>query len=270
MAMNDISLTAAMRSNLLSLQQTADLMGRTQTRLSTGKKINSAVDGPTAYFAAQALNSRASVLDSLKDAMGQAVSTIEAANKAVDAITSLIEQAKGIASQAQSTSDTTAIANYSTQFGTILTQLDNLAADAGYQGTNLLGGTGITLTVKFEGSHTLTVSGFTGTTAGLGVTQTTFATSADAGTAITQLDSALTTLRSKASALSANLSIVTTRMDFTTALGNTLTDGANKLVLADTNEEGANMLMLQTRLSLSTTSLSLASQSAQAVLRLFQ
>jgi len=267
MALSDISLTAAMRSNLLSLQQTADLMGRTQTRLSTGKKVNSAVDNPTSFFAAQALNSRASLLDDLKDAMGQAVSTVEAANKGIDAITKLIEQAKGTAAQAQSTSDTTAIAAYSTQFAGILTQLDALAADAGYQGTNLLANA--TLTVKFEG-NSLTVSGFTGTASGLSVTQTSFTNSTGAGTAITQLNAALVTLRTKAAALSANLNIITTRMDFTTDIGNTLLDGANKLVLADTNEEGANMLMLQTRQSLSTTSLSLASQSAQAVLKLFQ
>ncbi len=268
MAMNDISLTASMRSNLLSLQATANLMSRTQDRLSTGKKINNAVDGPTAYFAAQALNSRAGVLDGLKDAMGQAVSTIEAANKGIKAITSLIEQAKGLATQIQSAGSTEALA-LGTQYTTILAQLDALADDAGYQGKNLLDAA--TITVKFEGVN-LTVTGFNAAASsadsGLGIQSS--ITTGTGGAAVDTLDAALVTLRTQSSALSANLSIITTRMDFTTDMTNTLLDGANKLVLADTNEEGANMLMLQTRQSLSTTALSMASQSAQAVLRLFQ
>ena len=67
MALNDVSLTAGMRSNLLSLQNTVKLLDRTQERLSTGKKVNTAIDNPVSYFAAQSLNSRASVIDSLKD-----------------------------------------------------------------------------------------------------------------------------------------------------------------------------------------------------------
>ena len=102
MAINDVSLTAGMRSNLLSLQGTVDLLNRTQNRLSTGKKVNSAIDNPVSFFASQALTSRASVIDSLKDAMGQAVQTITAADKGIKAITAMIEQAKGIAQSALS------------------------------------------------------------------------------------------------------------------------------------------------------------------------
>ena len=91
-----------MRSNLLSLQNTVELLDRTQTRLSTGKKVNTAIDNPVSYFASKSLTSRASVIDSLKDAMGQAVSTINAADKGITAISSMIEQAKGIAQSALS------------------------------------------------------------------------------------------------------------------------------------------------------------------------
>jgi flagellin-like hook-associated protein FlgL len=79
----------------------------------------------------------------------------------------------------------------------------------------------------------------------------------------------LATLRTKSQTLSANLSVITARQDFTTNMINALTIGADNLTAADTNEEGANMLMLQTRQSLGTTSLSLASQAAQSVLQLF-
>ena len=85
----------------------------------------------------------------------------------------------------------------------------------------------------------------------------------------TQLETALSTLRTESSKLSANLSVVTTRQDFTNNMISTLQTGADNLTLADTNEEGANMLMLQTRQNLGITSLSMASQAAQAVLRLF-
>jgi flagellin len=263
---SDISLTAAMRANLLSLQQTSDLMSRTQTRLSTGKKINSAVDGPTAYFASQALTSRANKLDGLKDSMDQAISTIEGATKGIEAITELIEQAKGIATQIQSAGTDEALA-LGTQYDTLMTQLDELAGDSGYQGVNLLGGTSVALTVKFEGTN-LIVTGFDASFSnGLGLTDV--LTTSNAADQVTALDTALDELRTESSKLSSNLSIITTRMDFTQNLSNVLTDGADKLTLADTNEEGANMLMLQTRQSLGTTALSLASQSAQSVLQLF-
>ena len=84
------------------------------------------------------------------------------------------------------------------------------------------------------------------------------------------LTASLTTLRSQAANFGSSLSVVQTRQDFTKNMINTLQTGADNLVLADTNQEGANMLALQTRQSLSTTALSLANQSSQAVLRLFQ
>jgi flagellin-like hook-associated protein FlgL len=137
--------------------------------------------------------------------------------------------------------------------------------------------------VKFDekGDSSLTITGFeamaTGDTlslveynsanewsAGSGV-----ANSTRINSAITALDSATTALRDEASKLSTNLSTITIRQDFTHNMINTLRDGASNLTNADMNEEGANMLMLQTRQQLGTTSLSLASQAAQSVLRLF-
>ncbi len=93
--------------------------------------------------------------------------------------------------------------------------------------------------------------------------------SAAVQTAIDDLDAAKATLRTEAKELSNSLSVITTRQDFTEKVMNTLEDGVANLTNADMNEEGANMLMLQTRQALGTTSLSLASQAAQSVLRLF-
>ena len=99
--MADISLTASMRSNLLSLQQTQSLMDTTQERLSTGKKVNSAIDNPSSYYTAQSLTNRASDLSSLLDSMGQAVQTIQAANEGIEAITEFVQQVKAIANTAR-------------------------------------------------------------------------------------------------------------------------------------------------------------------------
>jgi len=427
MAINDISLTSGMRSNLLSLQNTVSLLDRTQERLATGKKVNSAIDNPVSYFASESLTARASSIDSLKDSMGQAVSTISAANEGITSISALIEQAKGIAQSALSTqmtpdaivdgaatksityatvtmdvsgvqatqtvtvdgqtfiegsgwdgtaadlaadinanttltglgysaavvdgkvvvsisgadvdiddisatvtgyvetpnahSETWSItadgtqytgtgataaaaasdlqtnllagtnvatatvtaanvvnvtfdpgtdesfASLVSQYNTILTQLTALAEDSGYKGKNLLSSD--TLTVKFAGAD-LAVVGFDASATGLQIGTATWASETDITTSINELDNAFDTLRSESSKLSGNLSIVTVRQDFSTKMINTLTEGADKLTLADSNEEGANMLMLQTRQSLSTTALSLSAQAAQSVLQLFR
>ncbi|MBO5443326.1 MAG: flagellin, partial [Alphaproteobacteria bacterium] len=99
--MSEISLTASMRSNLLSLQNTQSLMDTTQERLSTGKKVNSAIDNPSSYYTAQSLNNRASDLSSLLDSMGQGIQTIKAADEAIEAITTFAQQAKAIANSAR-------------------------------------------------------------------------------------------------------------------------------------------------------------------------
>ncbi len=157
------------------------------------------------------------------------------------------------------------------QFDDIRTQIDNLAADSGYNGVNLLNGDSLTVTFNETGTSTQSISGVTFNAAGLGVTASTndFQTDLDVSDALDNLTAALGTLRAQAVSFGSSLSVVQTRQDFTKAMVNTLQTGADNLVLADTNEEGANMLALQTRQSLSTTALSLAAQASQNVLRLF-
>ena len=101
--MADISLTASMRSNLLSLQNTQSLMDMTQERLSTGKKVNSAIDNPSSYYTAQGLTNRASDLEALLDSMGQGIQTLKAANEGIESITSFVQQAKAVANTARDT-----------------------------------------------------------------------------------------------------------------------------------------------------------------------
>ncbi len=270
--MSDIVLTAGVRSNLLQLQKTADLITATQTKLATGKRVNSALDNPVNFFTAQALSNRASDLSNLLDSMASGISTIQAANNGITSITKLVESAQALISQANQTSDTTVRASLATQFGSIRTQIDKLAGDAGFNGINLLNGNNLTLTLNETGTSTVTVTSVTFTSTGLGVNAAAnnWGATADIAAASTNLTAALTALRTQAQSFGSNLSTVQIRQDFTKAMINTLQTGADALTLADSNEEGANLLALQTRQQLSTTALSLASQASQAVLRLFQ
>lgn len=109
--MSDISLTASMRSNLLSLQNTQSLMDMTQERLSTGKKVNSAIDNPSSYYTAQSLSNRASDLEGLLDSMGQGIQTIQAANEGIEAITTFVQQAKAVANTARDTAMTSKLSS---------------------------------------------------------------------------------------------------------------------------------------------------------------
>jgi flagellin-like hook-associated protein FlgL len=178
---------------------------------------------------------------------------------------------------------------FATQYGVVLTQINEMAADSGYKDVNLLqegsltvefaptaGVSTLSLTGFGETSGTFEISGLTAEVTGAtanGVNwvlsgATTVNTSA-IQTSISNLETAMGNLRIESKRLSNNLSIITAREDFTAQMINTLSDGAAKLTEADMNEEGANMLMLQTRQALGTTSLNLASQAAQNVLRLF-
>ncbi|MEM1398986.1 MAG: hypothetical protein AAGF58_03855 [Pseudomonadota bacterium] len=147
---NDVSLSGAMRSNLLLLQNTQTLIDRTQNRLATGQKINTALDGPQQFFASKGLSQRAGDMLFLKDAMGQAINTIKAADAAVTAIEELIEQARGIAQSARDVQgqDENAVAeraDLAVQFNQIILQTNDIARDAGYGGRNLAIGNGLLL-----------------------------------------------------------------------------------------------------------------------------
>jgi flagellin-like hook-associated protein FlgL len=341
--MSQISLTASMRSNLLSLQNTSDLMSQTQERLATGKKVNSAIDNPSAFYTAQSLSNRANDLSGLLDSMGQAISTIKAADEGIEAITSYVNQAKATATAALDTTDAESRGKYMEQFNAIREQIDKLASDSGYKGINLLKGDSLTVTFNEGRDNQLTITGVTATTdgdlaigkaqwAGAAVaipdnpvdtkaethaevaagtvfkygddfykstvvveankapdfTKSTKLVAAKDGTetkyydfsnkanveeaiknSINAANDAITKLRTFSSDFGNNYAIVETRESFTTNLINVLEEGADKLTLADMNEESANMLALQTRQQLAINSLSLASQAAQSVLKLF-
>ncbi|TCS70126.1 flagellin-like hook-associated protein FlgL [Sulfuritortus calidifontis] len=326
MGVGDIALTTAMRSNLVSLQQTTELMGRTQQRLSTGNRVNTALDNPANYFIARANNQRADLLNGLKDNIGQAIQTIKQTDNTVKSITTLIENLRAQIATARTARTQVGSAalmrGIASGMANIYKQIDNLRLDSTYNGISLMS-SGVAMKINFNENATtfLKFSGFAGTLSGLGLITSgnglgtangvisgrtagqiatviytggfdvayvnsaggissqsvNFSSATMTGTAgdirfermESSLNIALAKLQKESTTLAANLSILTTRQVYITDTVNTLTEGATKLTVADTNEEGANMLLLQTRQSLGVTSLSLASQSAQSILRLF-
>ena len=413
--MTDVTLTAALRSNLLSLQGTQTLLDQSQLRLATGKKVNSALDNPSSYFASQSLTQRAGDLGNLLDSMGQAIQTMKATDQGLTSLTTLVQQAQAVAETARDATDnsgfyrsgdinaanvaslttsqfangdwmtvsvngsvagtltittgetlaqlasalngitnvsativdgsagatagakrleiratggnsltltnggaTTTVAKLQTngagasgfvgvtgagtsivsgtaiastqnvvnevslekQYANIRTQIDSLVTDTSYAGTNLLNGD--TLRVQFDEKNTavLSVTGVTYNSAGLNLNYTTGATSTQSvatfwnSTSVTSslsdITSAESTIRLQQQSFGNNLIVIQTRQDFTQNQINTLKAGSDALTLADKNEEGTNLLALQTAQQLGIQALALASQANQSVLRLFQ
>ena len=274
MANPEINLSTATRTNLLSLTRTTDLIARTQERLSTGLKVNSAIDDAIAFFQARSLSDRASDLTLLKSSIDLSINTVEVAAIGIESITGVIEQMKGLALAAKSDSSTANRSNTAVQFNDLMTQIDNLSNDSSFKGSNLIKGltpNNLKVTFSEDGSSSLTVSGISSDSSGLSVIAAagTWSTDANIDFAINDLDSALSTLRSTASNLGSNAAVLSLRLDFTKNLINSLSEGSSKLVNADLNEESANLLTLQTRQQLGTIGLSIAQQSEQSILRLF-
>ncbi|MCJ8324686.1 MAG: hypothetical protein HRU29_05485 [Rhizobiales bacterium] len=385
-----VTLSKAVRQNLQAMQSTAKMMADTQNRLATGKKVNSALDNPTNFFTASALDSRASDLSLLMDSVGNAVKTLEAADNGVKAIQKLVESAQGTARQAlqapqkseavtgvkgtttgtdmsgytdndlgvaetitfkvgggsevtvafadgtqdtlaniatqlstgagisaavvsnklvitadnegdsieitstgtatlsavglsagTSTDQVTAVAatdnatrtSLEAQFKETMDQIDQLTQDAGFNGNNFLDSDDLKITFNEDGSSSMTIKGADTSSSGLGLTSPAagdFQDDVKIEAVLKSLDTATTSLRSSASTFGSNLSIVQTRQDFTENMINTLESGAANLTMADLNQEGANMLALQTRQSLATTALSMASRADQSILSLLR
>jgi len=156
-----------------------------------------------------------------------------------------------------------------TDYNSILEQIDSLVADSNYRGTNLLNDGKLTTFFNEGRTSSLTVEGTNFTSSGLGLTKADFSRSVTVNDSLNQTRAATDSIRSFGSSLSNNLAVIQTRQDFTNDLINELQSGADKLTVADPNEEGAKLLALQTRQQLAVTALSLASQSQQSVLRLF-
>jgi flagellin len=165
-------------------------------------------------------------------------------------------------------------ANLVSQYNNILDQITTTAQDASYNGINLLNGDQLKLTFNETGTSTLKIQGVTFNASGLNLTKLTagtdFIDNASANATLKTLNSASGLLRTQASTLGSNLSIVQIRQDFSKNLINVLQTGSSNLTLADTNEEAANSQALSTRQSIAVSALALANQSQQSVLQLLR
>jgi len=300
--MSDITLTAASRNALISLQGTASLMGRTQNRLTSGLKVASAVDDAIAYFKSKTLSDRAADFTDRKADIDQGISSLKAAVNGASVADKILKQMKGLLDSAR-TSDVNGRATLTSQFNDLAQQLNTVQSDSSYQGLNLVNnstasltvyfnqGTGAVLTVAAQNLQvSVLLSGATAVVASNGVlsamlSQGAIATAAAGGFSIlsdavsatavlnnlaSQLDAAISTTRSAATRLGSNVTFLQTRLDFTSNYVNLMTEGTGKLTLADLNEEGANLVSLQTRQQIGIQSLSIAGQQQQAVLSLLR
>jgi flagellin len=180
-----------------------------------------------------------------------------------------------------STTNNVAIGSSSTRstlqsnFSTLLTQINQLASDSGYNGVNLLNGDSLTINFNPTGTSSLSITGVTFNSAGLGLSAAsgTGATSFNSDSVLTSLvsniNTALSTVQTQSETFGTNASTITTRQSFETALINTLQTGAANLVVADQNVESANLLTEQTQQQLEISALSIANQANQSVLKLF-
>ncbi len=428
--MSDIVLSKGIRSNLLSLQNASSLQDKTQLRLSTGRKVNSALDDPLNYFQSENLNTRGKDLSRLLDNIGLGIKTIEAADNGLKAMTRMVEQmqaglrtalnsnatnaklasgmdpvskravdyltnsnivgtsgvggagafAAGATLQidfsvpanpaitagvapgtftitftnpmtaqqlvaaintnvnnlnattgeryvnasidaggrlivdnttngtlqlqlggtgvppnslgtlfgtfepplATSTAVNTGViaaatnptrAKFAEQYNDILTQITFAARDSSYNGTNLLYGQTLDMVFNEDASTRMIIRGVVFDSAGIGLsandTRRNMQSDTEINAGLARLDAAIKQIRAQQATFGANNTVATTRQDFTKEAIKLMKIGADNLVVADLNEEGANLLALQTRQQLSTQALSLASQSDQAILRLF-
>jgi flagellin-like hook-associated protein FlgL len=192
---------------------------------------------------------------------------------------STISAALGITTN--STTNNVAIGSSSTRgtlqsnFNGLLTQINQLAADSGYNGINLLAGDNLTIDFNPTGTSALTITGVTFNSAGLGLSAvsgtaaTSFQSDAQLATTVASLNAALATVQSQTETFGTNASTITTRQTFETALINTLQTGATNLVVADQNQESADLLTEQTQQQLEISALSIANDANQSVLKLF-
>jgi flagellin-like hook-associated protein FlgL len=160
------------------------------------------------------------------------------------------------------------------QYNDIITQISTTSQDSSFNGINLLNGDNLKLTFNETGKSTLNIQGVTFDATGLSLASLTsgtdFLDNSSANAALVKLSAASSTLRTEASALGSNLSVVQIRQDFNKNLINVLQTGSSNLTLADTNEEAANSQALSTRQSIAVSALALANQSQQSVLQLLR
>jgi flagellin len=287
--MSNIVLGTATQANLLALQNINSNRGTTQNHLSTGLAVASATDDAVKYFQAQSLTQRANDLSTRKSAIDQGIQSLTAATNGISGVISILQQMEGIVNGA-ATQTAAQRASATTQFNTLGQQLTTMLNDSSYQGLNLVNSTASNLTLQFSisSSSTLKIKGQNlmfsklvtggkalgkGSVAASSLMSVKFSAVSNKISMFSNVYNSLQTAVFKAQAAAAslgtNVNFLQTRMSFTQAYMTTLNSGASDLTVADVNQESTNLVTLQTRQQLALQSLSIATSSEQAVLRLF-
>jgi len=201
-------------------------------------------------------------LDSLRDG-AEAIDRDETATSVIDVGAGLQQYSFSFNSSTQE------LDRLSTEYNALRSQIDGIVKDASYRGINLLQGDDLVTFFNEDNSNSIRTEGEDFTSVGLGLNEANFRSKSNIEITAGEIASAQTRVRAFGSELANDLAVIQTRRTFTESTISTLEAGAADLTIADANEEGANLLALQTRQALGTTALSLASQSAQSVLRLF-
>ncbi|WDQ99000.1 flagellin [Devosia sp. J2-20] len=283
----DLDVTASIDADTGAFTLTADNGDVGITVGGTGAIAGLATQAaPTAIYAAKTLDALVAEINGNTDLKGNVRASNDNGKLRIENQSTQVLNVDGVTSSGAidgSTADSATIAGNTVragladQFNELRDQLDKLADDASFNGINLLRGDNLAITFNETGTSSIdiqTKNGETVNSANLGVATTIEAADLDSDTNIDaelgKLKTALNDVRSQASTFGSNLSIVQGRQDFTKSMISTLQDGAGNLTLADMNSEAANLLALQTRQSLASNSLSLASQQDQSVLQLIR
>ena len=274
--MSDITLSASIRTALLTTQRTTALADTKRENLATGFNVNNPAANPSAFFAARSLSNRANDLLAAKDNIGGSASALGSTFAGIDALGKTVEQLKAVLESARggTAADRAAAA---AQFEALRGQLDTLANDSSFSGTGLLGANPDNLTVALneDGSSTLTLKGVAFDSASLGIDPAAggfnnFVTDSDIDAALARLNAATGTLRTTAASFGTDATLLSIREEFTDNLANSLQNGVSTLIAADLTREAAELLSLNVATRLGVTSLALTTQSQRSILQLFQ
>jgi flagellin len=276
MGMNSINTNAGALVALQNLNATSSALNTTQTRINTGLRVSSAKDDGSTWAIAQNQRASISALDSVKDSLNRAISTVEVAVSAGEAVSDLLTQMKAKALAATDTGlDSTARAALNNDFKALRDQLAKVVSNADFNGSNMVKSAGTTIyaLANAAGSSSLTVAAQDLSLGSSNVTvtsTTTFNTATLATTALGLVNASITNVSAAVAKLGTGSNALNTHLKFINKLQDSMTTGVGNLVDADVAKESANLQALQTKQQLAVQALSIANQSSGILLSLFR
>ena len=276
MALNSINTNLSAMTALSNLMSTQSQLANTQNTISTGKKINTAKDNGAVWSIANTMQGKVTSLDSVKDSLNRAQSTIDVAMSAGQQVSDLLTQMKAKALAAADTSlDTTSRTALNEDFKSLRDQITKVVTNADFNGINMVksGGTTLNALANDTGSSKITVAAQNLSLGGGNVTlaaTASFNTAASASAYIATLDTSLTNVNTALTKLGTGSNALASHLRFVGNLQNSLTTGISNLVDADMASESAKLQALQTKQQLGIQALAIANASSSSLLTLFR